>query len=82
MARIKTIDDKLIKKRVQDVLDQVSLDKNRDTLSIKLSGGLRRRLCIAMGIIADSRVLILDEPTTGLDPLVRDQIWSLLKTLK
>ena len=60
----------------------VSLDKQRDTLSSKLSGGMKRRLSIAMGIVAESKVLILDEPTTGLDPLVRDHIWSLLKILK
>ena len=35
-----------------------------------------------MGIVAESRVLILDEPTTGLDPLVRDEIWHLIKSLK
>jgi ABC-type multidrug transport system ATPase subunit len=43
---------------------------------------MKRRLSIAMGIVAESKVLILDEPTTGLDPIVRDQIWQLIKTLK
>jgi ABC-type multidrug transport system ATPase subunit len=51
-------------------------------LSSKLSGGMKRRLSIAMGIVAESKVLILDEPTTGLDPLVRENIWGLLKILK
>jgi ABC-type multidrug transport system ATPase subunit len=60
----------------------VSLDKNRHTLAVNLSGGMKRRLSIAMGIVAESRVLILDEPTTGLDPLVRDEIWHLIKSLK
>jgi ATP-binding cassette, subfamily A (ABC1), member 3 len=58
------------------------LDKNRHTRSANLSGGMKRRLSIAMGIVAESKVLILDEPTTGLDPIVRDQIWQLIKTLK
>ena len=58
------------------------MDKNRNTQSANLSGGMKRRLSIAMGIVAESKVLILDEPTTGLDPLVRDQIWQLIKTLK
>ena len=35
-----------------------------------------------MGIVSESSILILDEPTTGLDPIVRDQIWTLIKTLK
>ena len=43
---------------------------------------MKRRLSIGMGIVADCRILILDEPTTGLDPLIRDQIWQLIKTLK
>jgi ABC-type multidrug transport system ATPase subunit len=71
-----------LKKRVDEVLYLVSLDKNRHTRSANLSGGMKRRLSIAMGIVAESKVLILDEPTTGLDPIVRDQIWQLIKTLK
>jgi ABC-type multidrug transport system ATPase subunit len=71
-----------LKKRVEEVLYLVSLDKNRHTGSANLSGGMKRRLSIAMGIVAESKVLILDEPTTGLDPIVRDQIWQLIKTLK
>lgn len=67
---------------MEEVLEMVSLDKSRDKVSVKLSGGLKRRLSIAMGIVAESKVLILDEPTTGLDPIVRDQIWSLIKSLK
>lgn len=61
-----------LKSRVEDVLDLVSLNKNRHTPSINLSGGMKRRLSIAMGIVAESNILILDEPTTGLDPLVRE----------
>jgi ABC-type multidrug transport system ATPase subunit len=61
-----------LKKRVEEVLYLVSLDKNSHTRSANLSGGMKRRLSIAMGIVAESKVLILDEPTTGLDPIVRD----------
>jgi ATP-binding cassette, subfamily A (ABC1), member 3 len=76
------MNEKKLLKRVEEVLYLVSLDKNRNTLSVNLSGGMKRRLSIAMGIVAESKVLILDEPTTGLDPLVRDQIWQLIKNLK
>ena len=76
------MNEKKLLKRVEEVLYLVSLDKNRNTPSVNLSGGMKRRLSIAMGIVAESKVLILDEPTTGLDPLVRDQIWQLIKTLK
>ena len=64
------------------MLETVSLNKNRDTLSKNLSGGMKRRLSIAMGIVAESSILIMDEPTTGLDPIIRDQVWSLIKELK
>jgi ABC-2 type transport system ATP-binding protein len=66
------MNEKKLLKRVEEVLYLVSLDKNRNTPSVNLSGGMKRRLSIAMGIVAESKVLILDEPTTGLDPLVRD----------
>jgi ATP-binding cassette subfamily A (ABC1) protein 3 len=76
------MNDYKLKKRVEEVLYLVSLDKNRNTRSVNLSGGMKRRLSIAMGIVAESKVLILDEPTTGLDPIVRDQIWQMIKSLK
>ena len=87
LCRLKMIDSgsdssQTIKKRVEEILDQVSLNKDRHTLSVNLSGGMKRRLSIAMGIVAESKILIMDEPTTGLDPLVRDQIWSLIRSLK
>lgn len=43
---------------------------------------MKRRLSIAMGIVAESKILIMDEPTTGLDPIVREQVWELIKSLK
>ncbi len=75
ICRLKKLESDSLKKRVEEVLYLVSLDKNKNTLSVNLSGGMKRRLSIAMGIVAQSRILILDEPTTGLDPIVRDQIW-------
>ena len=50
----------------------MDLSKNKTTLSKNLSGGMKRRLSIALGIVAESKILVLDEPTTGLDPIVRD----------
>jgi ABC-type multidrug transport system ATPase subunit len=87
LCRLKMIEagsdsSQTINKRVEEILDQVSLNKDRHTLSVNLSGGMKRRLSIAMGIVAESKILIMDEPTTGLDPLVRDQIWSLIRSLK
>lgn len=74
IANLKLIDGGgvQLKRKVDEALEQVSLDKNRDIIASKLSGGMKRRLSIAMGIVSESKVLILDEPTTGLDPLVRE----------
>jgi ATP-binding cassette subfamily A (ABC1) protein 3 len=72
----------VVKRKVEEVLDQVSLDKSRNMLCHTLSGGTKRRLSIAMGIVAESKILVMDEPTTGLDPVVREHIWNLIKQLK
>lgn len=63
-------------------MENISLQNYNDTISINLSGGLKRRLSIGMGLIGESKILILDEPTSGLDPLAREQIWTLIKKLK
>lgn len=54
----------------------------RKRKSKALSGGMRRRLSIAMAIIGQPDILILDEPTTGLDPASRRQVWEVLEGVK
>ena len=51
-------------------------------LSKALSGGMRRRLSVAMAVIGNPDILILDEPTTGLDPASRRQVWEVIETVK
>lgn len=57
------------------------LDRRRDAVD-QLSGGMRRRLLLARGLIHDPRLLLLDEPTVGLDPQIRTQLWSLIDGLR
>jgi ABC-type multidrug transport system ATPase subunit len=76
------IDQSEIKSKVKQALERVSLEKNKNTLAINLSGGMRRRLSIALGILGSNNLLILDEPTTGLDPVVRDEVWTLVNSLR
>ncbi len=69
-------------KRAQDLLAFVELADRAGTRIGELSGGMKRRLSIARALINDPEVLILDEPTTGLDPQVRHLIWTRLRGLK
>lgn len=66
----------------QEVIDAVGLREKAGALVRTLSGGQRRRLDVALGIIGNPELLFLDEPTTGFDPKARRDFWSLIRTLK
>jgi lipooligosaccharide transport system ATP-binding protein len=67
--------------RIGEVLDFLDLGSHADALARNLSGGFRRRLAVAMSLINRPELLILDEPTTGLDPAVRHALWSRFRAL-
>src|SRR3954447_24088962 len=67
---------------IDDVIRLVQLDEKRDGRVGKLSGGQKQRLAIACAIVGDPDLLFLDEPTTGLDPQLRRQIWDLVEEFK
>ncbi|HEY7237394.1 MAG TPA: ABC transporter ATP-binding protein [Gemmatimonadaceae bacterium] len=69
-------------RRVDDVIRLVQLDEKRDGRVGKLSGGQKQRLALACAIVGDPDLLFLDEPTTGLDPQSRRQIWELVEEFK
>ena len=68
-------------KRISEVLDLVGLTSRKDDQVKKYSGGMRRRLEIARGLVHKPRVLFLDEPTLGLDPSSRDNMWQYIRKL-
>ena len=66
----------------EEVIAAVGLTEKRKTRPRKLSGGQRRRLDVALGVIGNPELLFLDEPTTGFDPEARRQFWTLIENLK
>ncbi|MFH0900546.1 MAG: ABC transporter ATP-binding protein, partial [Pseudomonadota bacterium] len=65
-----------------DAIGLVSLEEKRDTYYERLSGGQKQRLAVACALIGDPQLVFLDEPTTGLDPQSRRQLWNVVSNLK
>ena len=70
------------RKNIDELLEAVDLTKWRDAETKTLSGGMRRRLELARGLVHNPRIFFLDEPTTGLDPVSRVAVWEMLNQLK
>lgn len=73
---------KFVRNKIDELLDFAQLEEKRDAKVESLSGGMKRRLTIARALVSDPEILILDEPTTGLDPQARHILWDRLFRLK
>src|SRR4051794_12495032 len=81
-AELYGVDQSLAPARMKQMLEMVGLWDRRDSTVMTFSGGMRRRLEIARGLMHSPRVLFLDEPTIGLDPQTRSSIWSYIRQLR
>ncbi len=72
----------LIKKRINELLEFAGLNERRDSKIKELSEGLKRRVLIIRALMHQPKILLLDEPTAGLDPHIRRKIWSLIKNIQ
>jgi ABC-2 type transport system ATP-binding protein len=75
-------DISITKKEVNRLIESVNLTERKNLMSKKLSGGEKRKLGIALSLVNNPELLFLDEPTTGLDPKARRDLWSLIDTIR
>jgi lipooligosaccharide transport system ATP-binding protein len=73
---------KYMKAKIEELIDFAQLEEKRNSKTEELSGGMKRRLTIARALVNDPDILMLDEPTTGLDPQARHVLWDRLFRLK
>ncbi|MCI2414666.1 MAG: ABC transporter ATP-binding protein [Candidatus Aramenus sp.] len=82
IGRIKGVEKRAISERGEDLLRKLGLWEKRNTYLYELSGGMKRKLLIAIALINDPDFVVLDEPTTGLDPEARREVWDTVLKFK
>jgi len=80
-GRLYRIPKEIRQKKIRELLQLVGLEDRKDDLVKTFSGGMRRRLEIARGLLHEPKILFLDEPTLGLDPQTRNHLWQYIKKL-
>jgi ABC-2 type transport system ATP-binding protein len=81
-ARLHGLSISRANERAEELLRALDLLPHRTRRAIQLSGGLRRKLLVGMALVAQPPLVVLDEPTTGLDPRSRREVWSLISSLR
>jgi len=70
------------KERINNIIDITGLAEKRKSYTVNLSGGQKQKLALGISLLNNPKILLLDEPTTGLDPNARREIWTILQNLK
>src|SRR4051812_49299618 len=81
VGRLHGLPKRVATRKADELLERFNLEDAADRLAKNLSGGMRRKLDLAASLVADPTVLFLDEPTTGLDPRGRGDLWDVLRDL-
>ena len=81
-ARLRGLRRRAAARRSEELIAELGLQEHRDKTTETLSGGLRRRVLLGIAAVADSPLLILDEPSVGLDPEARRDLWELLRSYR
>jgi ATP-binding cassette subfamily A (ABC1) protein 3 len=82
VCELKDIPQNQVASSINEILQVVMLGEHVDKIAKSLSGGMKRKLSLAMALVGGSRLIILDEPTSGLDVESRRQVWDLIKVIK
>jgi len=82
MGKMYGIEQPLLNERVDTLLATLSLTEKADTAAHKLSGGMKRRLNIALSLVHNPEIVFLDEPSAGLDPQTRQLLWKFIRALR
>ncbi|XP_071953037.1 phospholipid-transporting ATPase ABCA3-like [Antedon mediterranea] len=78
-AKLKNCPKKMVKSEVDKYISSLALEDKRHVRSKSLSGGMKRKLSVGIALIADSKIIMLDEPTSGMDPAARRFTWDILQ---
>ncbi len=78
-AKLRGLPPEKASQRANELVTELRLEEHRNVIADKLSGGLRRRVMIGIAVLANPPLMVLDEPTTGLDPQARRDLWSLMR---
>lgn len=82
IGKFRGLNEFKIKEQIFEILDNLKLKSQMHNLVSNLSGGMKRRISIGLALIGNSQFVIFDEPTTGLDPVNRKNVWNFIKELK
>ena len=82
MSRIKEGKLRIAREKIEKVIREIDLMNMKEMFSSRLSGGQKRKLSLGMSIVNENEIMILDEPSSGLDPTARLELWGIIKRLK